>query len=89
LAVDGVDGCWIGPQDLAASMGTHIGSEAHEKAMLRIGAACQKTGKVPVTFCAGQAERRLKQGFLFVTPLVDTFFIGAGTKEVLEKLKSW
>ena len=40
LAVDGVDGCWIGPTDLARSIGvdlnTPVGWLAHEAAILRV-----------------------------------------------------
>lgn len=87
MAVDGIDGCWIGPWDLAASMGTHMGSKVHEEAMLRILEACKKTGKIPGASCGDQAEHRLKQGFLFVTPLADMFLIGAGVKKRLKELK--
>ena len=87
MAVDGIDGCWIGPWDLAASMGTRIGSEAHEEAMLCILEACKKTGKIPGTYCGDQGAHRLKQGFLFVTPLGDTLHISVGAKEILKELK--
>ena len=87
MAVDGVDGTWVGPGDLAASLGTEIGSEAHEAAMLRVVEACKKTGKIPGTFCTGQGAHRIKQGYLFVTPAWDTMHIDIGVKQVLEELK--
>lgn len=87
LAVDGIDGCWIGPWDLAASMGVPLGSEAHKEAILCIREACEKTDKIPGIYCGGQGEHRLRQGFLFVTPSSDTLHVSVGAKETFKKLK--
>ena len=87
MAVDGVDGTWVGPGDLAASLGIEMGSEAHEAAMLRVVEACNKTGKIPGTFGVGLGAHRINQGYLFVTVAWDTAHVEVGMKQVLEELK--
>ena len=51
LATPGIDGCWIGPADLALSLGIHPskarGDERHEQALAQVLAACRNTGKIP------------------------------------------
>ena len=51
LAVDGVDARWVGPSDLAKSMGvdtsTPQGAQARDAAILSVMEACRKTGKIP------------------------------------------
>ena len=75
LAVDGVDGCWIGPGDLALSMGvdlaTRSGRRSHEEAILRVRDACVSTGKVPGIAGGATGEHWLEKGFLFVTCAAD------------------
>ncbi|MBN1314779.1 MAG: hypothetical protein JXA42_04905 [Anaerolineales bacterium] len=85
MAVDGVDGCWIGPLDLAKSMGVKPGSQPHEEAIARVLEACQMAGKIPGIWGGEQAGRRLEQGFLFVTSLGDTMLIKKGAIKVLEE----
>ncbi len=46
MAVEGVDACWIGPTDLALSMGVVPGTRAHEEVILNVLDACRKTGKI-------------------------------------------
>jgi len=56
LAVEGVDGCWVGPADLARTMGIDLktveGVQAHDQALGRVLEACRKTGKFPGIFGA-------------------------------------
>jgi len=91
LAVDGVDGCWIGPSDLAASMGIDIhtpeGAQAHQAAILRVLDACRKTGKIPGIAAGGPDSKRwLDKGFLFVTVASDVGYIMGGAPETLREL---
>jgi 4-hydroxy-2-oxoheptanedioate aldolase len=72
LGVDGVVGCFIGPNDLALSMGLTQkdmgpGTE-HEAAMLEVLAAAKKTGKAAGKHCFSSAEvtMRIGQGFQFL-----------------------
>ena len=50
MAVEGIDGCWIGPGDLRLSMGvdmsTREGREAHRSTILGVFEACRKVGKI-------------------------------------------
>ena len=92
LAVEGVDGCWVGPMDLARTMGIDLKTTeavaAHDQALGRVLEACRKTGKFPGIFGGSVAatRRRLEQGFLFVT-VDDWAVIGTGAHEVLRQLK--
>jgi 4-hydroxy-2-oxoheptanedioate aldolase len=88
LAVDGVDGCWIGPMDLARSLGVAPGSQTHENAIQATLEACHKTGKFPGIYTpnAATAGRRVKDGFRFVTAADDGGLIETGAKEVLRQL---
>ena len=89
MAVDGVDGCWVGPGDLSLSLGVAFGSEAHEDALLRIVEACHKTGKIPGIASGGveQTAHRIKQGYLFVTPTSDLGPVITDARQVIEALK--
>jgi 4-hydroxy-2-oxoheptanedioate aldolase len=93
LAVEGVDGCWIGPKDLARSMGVDIttpaGGQAHEDAILRVLAACRKTHKIPGIDGDGevQARRWLGHGFQFVTTISDAGLLIGGSRTILESLR--
>ena len=92
LAVEGVDGCWIGPLDLARSLGADYHSPAGtpevEAAIESVLASCRETGKIPGIFAVGIGKRRLDQGFLFVTTCSDAMLIVDGVKRTLESLGS-
>ncbi len=92
MAVDGVDGCWIGPFDLAKSMGVDLstseGKKAHESAILKVLAACHKTNKIPgIWACSGAAKSRIEQGFLFVVAGDDYEFVFDGANKLLQELR--
>ena len=81
LAVDGVVGCFIGPNDLALSMGLTQkdmgpGSE-HEAAMLEVLAAAKRTGKAAGKHCftAAEVTTRIGQGFQFLALASDGAFL--------------
>lgn len=91
MAVDGVDGCWIGPGDLAKSMGVDLdtpdGEKAYESAILRVLTACRETNKIPGIWAGGgNAQHRINQGFLFVVVGGDCEFVLSGAREVLQEL---
>ena len=70
LSVEGVVGCFIGPADLALSMGakgTGPGTQ-HEAAMLEVLRAAQKVGKTAGKYCMSGVEvaQRIAQGFQFL-----------------------
>ncbi len=92
LAVDGVDGCWVGPTDLAASMGLDLTVAAdrklHEETILRVVAACQKTGKIPGI--AGRPHNSadwVQKGMRFVTVGSDGLILGERAKAILSELR--
>jgi len=86
-AVPGVDGIYIGPSDLAVSMGLGPGiafqEGAHARAIARIRAACDAAGKV--TGASGDPVELVEQGFRMVTGGSETGFLGAGLARVLER----
>jgi 4-hydroxy-2-oxoheptanedioate aldolase len=90
LAVEGVDGCWVGPTDLALSMGVDSsspeGERALEAAIARVLEACRAVGTIPGIHCGDDAARRIDQGFLFVTTGSDTLYLERGAQETLRNL---
>jgi 4-hydroxy-2-oxoheptanedioate aldolase len=88
MAVEGVDGCWIGPMDLARSLGVGVGAQPHQDAILRVVDACRRTGKIPGIYTpnAATARLRIEQGFRFVTAADDSGLIADGAQEVLRQL---
>lgn len=91
MAVEGVDACWIGPGDLAASMGADLstaeGKRRHDQAILAVLEACRKTGKIPGICAVGDAQRWLDQGFLFVTAASDYGYLLAGGPATVSNLR--
>jgi len=93
LGVAGVDGCWIGPFDLARSLGVDLNSSEgvrqHEEAILRVLDACKKTGKIPGIYAGNlkDARRWLEHGFLFVTTGSDSGLLSAGAQQALHELR--
>ncbi|WP_273820945.1 MULTISPECIES: 4-hydroxy-2-oxoheptanedioate aldolase [Pseudomonas] len=90
-AVDGVDGVFIGPADLSASMG-HRGNPGHpqvqaaiEDAILRVG----KAGKAAGILSADEtlARRYLALGALFVAVGVDTTVLMRGLQTLAARFK--
>ncbi len=92
MAVEGIDGCWAGPADLALSMGIHprdsAQDERHARALERIVQACRNTGKIPGLACGTpeEAQRRAGQGFQFLTAGSDASFMLAGARAGLQTL---
>ncbi|MGD9646274.1 MAG: HpcH/HpaI aldolase/citrate lyase family protein [Pirellulales bacterium] len=73
MAVEGVDGCFVGPTDLALSMGLsrhdYAEQAQHQSAMARIVAACQRANKIAGcnTYGLADAQAKLADGFDFIT----------------------
>jgi 4-hydroxy-2-oxoheptanedioate aldolase len=93
LAVEGIDGCWIGPSDLASSLGLDLsttkGRKTHEDSMQQVLEACHKTGKIPgIAELGADAEQRIAAGFRFVTTIYDLILIQEQTQIVLERLRT-
>ncbi len=66
-ATPGVGGLFIGPSDLAFSLGVPLGDPAVEKAIEKVVAIAKETGVPLGTLCGGkEVEKRLAQGFRFL-----------------------
>lgn len=88
-AVDGVDGVFVGPSDLAASMGL-LGHQTHPEvtaAVLRTFEAVQARGK-PVgvnAFDPAQARRYLDAGASFILVGADVTLLANGSDELARR----
>lgn len=90
LATPGVDGCWLGPADLAHSMGIAFEdsgeNDEHARAIERTLEACHNTGKIP-GFASGSpedAKARAEQGFRFLTCGNDQTYLANAGNHVLK-----
>jgi 4-hydroxy-2-oxoheptanedioate aldolase len=87
LAVDGVIGCFIGPNDLALSMGLALDEigpgTRHEAAMQQVLQAARKTGKAAGKHCFSAAEvgQRIGEGFQFLALLNDAAFMNQAANQ--------
>ncbi len=85
LDTPGLDGIYIGPNDLALSLGVRPGAEHAgpvAEAIARILAAARQRDLLAGIFCADAAlaRRRLAQGFHLVTPGNDATVLAQGCK---------
>lgn len=93
LATPGVDGCWIGPSDLALSFGVHPRDGAQDDrvqgAIERVLTACRNTGTIPgfAAFSPEDARRRADQGFQYLTAGSDLGFMLGGARAGLSVLR--
>lgn len=91
LTVPGIDMIFIGPNDLASSMGL-LGQPGHprvEEAIQKVLAATKKA-KVPVGtmgFSAEAANRRIEQGFLFIAVASEGSLLSSGAKNILNQIE--
>ncbi len=90
MAVAGVDGCLLGPADLALSLGVAQGSPEHTEAVLRILQACQRAGKIPGIFAGtpALARRWIEHGYQFVTVGADTRLLESAAQQILLEVNS-
>jgi 4-hydroxy-2-oxoheptanedioate aldolase len=91
-AVEGVDGIFVGPADLAADMG-HIGEYAHPEVQAAIEDAIgriRKVGKPPGILSTDEAHcrRYLQLGALFVAVGVDTNLLARQTEALAARFKT-
>jgi len=91
-ATPGVDGVFIGPADLSASMG-FSGNPGHPQVQAAIEDGLQRilrAGKAPGILATSEAQARhwLQAGALFVAVGVDTVLLTAAATALLEKFKT-
>lgn len=92
LAVDGVDGVFIGPSDLSASMG-YIGDAGNPVVVEAIDTGLNKiraAGKYAGLLCLDPAlvEQYVQQGASFVGVGVDTMMLAQATRKLAQQFKS-
>jgi len=90
-AVDGVDAVFIGPADLAASLG-HLGNAQHPEVQSAIDDAFRRLralGKPAgyLTTNEAEAERRIADGVDFVGVATDTSIITRGATGLTQRLR--
>jgi 4-hydroxy-2-oxoheptanedioate aldolase len=90
-AVDGVDGVFIGPSDLAASLG-HLGNPAHPEVQEAIHDAVKRLKKVgkPAGILTGNDEeirRYIDWGYLFVAVGSDVGLLAKSADTLAKKFK--
>ncbi len=93
MATPGIDGCWLGPSDLALSMGIHPGkmdgNDEHMRALEKVVQACRNTGKIPGV--AGRsladAKQRASMGFQFITIAGDIGFLISGAAAAIAAMQ--
>ena len=91
FGVDGIDGIFVGPSDLAASMG-HLADVSHhevQKKMAEIGELCEKRGIPLGTLSGGEmdARRYMEMGYQFVGLGSDSGLIKKSSRELAQKFK--
>lgn len=91
LEVDGVDGVFIGPSDLSASMG-HVGNPGHPEVVAAVIAALatiSAAGKYAGVFCLDPAlaQTYRDSGANFIGVGVDTMILANGARELARKFK--
>jgi 4-hydroxy-2-oxoheptanedioate aldolase len=90
-AIDGIDGIFIGPSDLAASIG-HLGNWAHPEVQQVIEESIRrivKTGKAAGILTPEEplARRYLELGATFVAVGIDNNLLARGTAQLAAKFK--
>ena len=91
-ALDGIDGIFIGPADLHASMG-HTGETANPAVVPQIEDALRRirrTGKAPGILTADEAlaRRYIEAGALFTAVGVDTFILARETEKLAARFRT-
>lgn len=91
-AVEGIDALYIGPGDLALSLGAMgpAGRPALERAIATIVASCKRHNRPVGTFCMtpDQLAQSIAQGMTFVTLGSDAVFLGRALKDAADAAKN-
>ncbi|MGQ9629708.1 MAG: HpcH/HpaI aldolase family protein [bacterium] len=89
LSVKGIDSCFIGPADLAGSMGVRAGEPSHEEAIQKVLRSAKEVGTPAGIHCYSweDANRRIDQGFQFIALASDARFMQSAAKEEFSRLK--
>lgn len=89
-SVEGINIGFLGPGDLALSMGVEVGHPDHEAALQRFRAGCHRASKpcgIP-TRDAASTKERIAQGFNFIDLSNDLRFLEATANQMLADARS-
>ena len=93
-AVEGLAGVFVGPTDLAISLGLpadyDMDDPRHDEPVRRIAAACRRAGVLAgiQTSSAKEAARRVEQGYTVVSMRSDFAVVGSGMRQMLRECGS-
>jgi 4-hydroxy-2-oxoheptanedioate aldolase len=90
-SMDGVDGVFVGPVDLAASMG-HLGRPDHPEVVSAVDAAIEailRAGKAPGIYCPDEvlARRYAERGARFIAVGADSMLLGRGARALAARVR--
>ncbi len=92
VALDGIDGIFVGPFDLSAALGKpgDLTNPEHVAAVDRVLKACQAVGKASFIYSStiADAEARYQQGFDSVAFSVDSMLLMEAVRSVVKRLGS-
>lgn len=94
LSVPGVDACFIGPNDLGASMGLGLGLPLENdtprivEAIAHVRDTCKRNGVAPGIHCSGApaVNQRIAEGFQFCAMASELRYMLGGLREDLARL---
>ena len=89
--IDGVDGVFVGPVDLAASMG-HLGRPDHPEVVSAVDAAVEailRAGKAPGIYCPDEvlAQRYADRGVRFIAVGADSMLLARSARALSDRLQ--
>ena len=94
LAVDGIDGCFVGPADLNITLGHSPDTlpklaDETEAGVVAIAAAAKAAGKIAGVhaFSNDDAKKRIAQGYRVLTVMAETRLVRAGATESLRVIR--
>lgn len=93
LDTDGLDGVFIGPNDLSLTLTGTASAESTHPDMLdaveRVVSRCRQKQKIAGIFCTSgaAAAARIAQGFQFVTPANDVMQLGRASREAIAQAR--
>lgn len=93
LATEGLDGVFIGPNDLSLTLTGSASAESRHPEMLAavelVVSRCRQQQKIAGIFCTSgeAAARRIREGFQFVTPANDVMQLGRASREAVAQAR--
>jgi len=93
LAVEGLSGIYVGPNDLCLSYGLPPKAESDDEPVASIirdlATQCRKQDRIAGIFCSGGAgaRRRLSEGYAMVTPGSDVALLGGAARAAIAEAR--